>query len=141
MCVGFRLHCRYRYRLSKCWCFGSATIFIVIVIVYRLFLRLSYRNFFRFDIQPYLPYIRIRAWTKIRLLYTAVLVQVSSRFFFFMYCKFSNSRSCTCSGRHKITQNNELACVLITPGRIGNPTQPPAGGQSYHMYPLDYKHI
>ena len=44
--VGFRLH--YRYRLSKCSCFGSVTIIIVIVIIYQLFVRLSnHTDFFR----------------------------------------------------------------------------------------------
>ena len=35
--VGFRLIYRYRCRLSKCSCFGSVTIIIVIDIIYRLF--------------------------------------------------------------------------------------------------------
>ena len=42
----YRYRYRYRYRLSKCSCFGLVTIIIVIdiIIVRRLFLRLSCRN-------------------------------------------------------------------------------------------------
>ena len=58
MCVGCRLHYRYRYRLSKCSYFEWVTINNGIVIVYRLFLLLSYRNFSSFHIQPYLLYSR-----------------------------------------------------------------------------------
>ena len=60
--VGFRLIYRYRYRLSKCSCFGS--IMITIVIVYRLFLRLSYRNFQIFGIQHYIDVMLICTWNK-----------------------------------------------------------------------------
>ena len=60
--VGFRLIYRYRYRLSKCSCFGSRMI--TIVIVYRLFLRLSYRNFQIFGIQHYIDVMLICTWNK-----------------------------------------------------------------------------
>ena len=56
--VGFRLHYRYRYRyhLSKWSRFGWVTI-IILVIKFWLLLRLSYRNFSSFDIQPYLFFV------------------------------------------------------------------------------------
>ena len=67
MRVDFRLHYRYRYRLSKCSCFASVTILIVIAIVHRYFLRLSYRNFSSFNIQPYMlaiqPLVGSGCWT------------------------------------------------------------------------------
>ena len=56
MSGGLCVYClRYRrcYHLSQCSCFGSVTIPIVMAIVYRLFLRLSYLNFSSFDIQPH----------------------------------------------------------------------------------------
>ena len=45
VCVGFRVHHRCRYRLSTCSRFGSVAIFIVIVIVYRFFLRYRTKTF------------------------------------------------------------------------------------------------
>ena len=51
VCVGFRLHYRYRYGLSKCSCFGSVTTIVVIVIVYRLFWGVIVPKLFEFRYQ------------------------------------------------------------------------------------------
>ena len=81
-CVGFRLDYRYRNRLPKCSCYGSiTTIFVIaiIVIVYRLFLRLSYRKFSSFDIQPYYSTWQVHKYTAALCTYRRLLVKIFKR--------------------------------------------------------------
>ena len=59
VCVGFHLQLSLSLSLIEMFMFGSVIIVIfVISIVYGLSLRLLYRNFSSFDIQPYITHMR-----------------------------------------------------------------------------------
>lgn len=107
-----RLHYRYRYRLSKCSSPGSETTIIVIK-VYRLFLRLSYRK-------------------------TTVRVSISHPNNVCVMCIISNTRTNIVSGIVYISTKNRDGCAFprLEPEKFretgGMPSFPPY--EKYRVY-------